>query len=498
MDKTQLLSLELTTDCNLSGQHARCPISSPERFRHVNTLRRLDDDMICFVVEQAYRKHGFRGLVAWHYYCEPLVEQERMFALMRRICQSIPESRFLLWTNGTLLPEDLEAFKEFERIVITDYGNLPSDRVSALVGQQSGVTVHRWSLDSRLDVDGPSRTDPCGRMFVEMPIDAYGNVHACCFDWQGRVPIGNVYAKSFDAIVERWQSVRHSISCKAMAENAPVVCLRCTHRHPGVAAILPPVVAAPGIVQAANDYLRDMRSDSPIYITRSNRRIAVVFVSYLKVPYGRLRDHFQWNDAIYKRSGAHVYVVTDREYNVPQYAECVVYPLESLPIVDGKPRFSLCATKNAGIDKALRDGADIVLVMDVDHTFTAGCWEWLVAVRENEARVPLYRMIRAHGDLTNSHIDQGATGVIAMTASNWRKIHWDEGCIGYGADDGIMLRDIRSAGLTMLRDVEVYHVEHPGATAEPNIPGHGRDGCYGRDEFNFDNFNENRKLHTKR
>ena len=90
----------------------------------------------------------------------------------------------------------------------------------------------------------------------------------------------------------------------------------------------------------------------------------------------------------------------------------------------------------------------------------------------------------------------------ALWAKNWERIAWDERSVGYGADDGIMLCDIRAAGLRMNRDADIYHVEHPGATFEPNKPGTGRRGCYGRDRdgdgFNFDNFEENRKLHRQK
>lgn len=495
MDKTQLLSIEITTECNLANEHARCPNRSVNRYRRLDTQRRLDDPTIVGIVRRMYREFGFRGLVAWHYYCEPLCERERMFGLMGQIGRHVPEARFLLWTNGTLFDDNLEPFKAFERIVITDYGSLNMPLVERLVDQQPGVSVHAWQLDGRLEVIGNVTTTPCGRMFAEFVIDAFGNVHLCCFDWEGRSCLGNVNYVGIDVIVERWTAIRSAISGQAMPSTAPDVCLRCIHKQPGIPALLPPIIAASEPFLAAKEYVKQIRTPRPIVQEQKKlRKVAVVFASYLKVPSRRLRDHFMWNGAIYKGSGASVYVVTEKPKRVPKYAECVVFPLDKLPKVDGKPRFSICATKNAGIQKAIADGADVVLCIDVDHAFTQSSWNHMVNVADNEASVPTYRMLPRFGERNENHLDMGATGVVAMTADNWRKVSWDERYVGYGGDDGQMLRAIKNAGLKVNRDAIIDHIEHPGATHERNEPGHGRAGCYGRDEFNFDNFDENKKI----
>ena|GEM_PF-2026172 len=526
MRLTQLLSIEITTECNLANKHTRCPVLSPDRFRHLNTVKKLDDHTIVSVVIAMYRDYGFRGMVAWHYYCEPLLEQDRILRLMAEIKTQVPEARFLLWTNGTLVPENVAPLQAFDRIVITDYGDLNPDRVQSLLAIHPGTSVHRWPLDGRLKIRGPATSLPCGRMFAEFVIDAFGNVHLCCYDWKGLASIGNVHTHSLSCLVDRWQKTRDAISGKVMTDAAPTACRQCSHKAPGIAPILPPIVASPNIVRDANDYLSRLRSSvsPPRPTTRPSppaekptaasrppipvaplpktaplhlRKIAVVFVSYLKVPTKRLREHFRWNAYWYRRSKARVYVVTEKQRRVPNYAECVVYPQELLPEVNGKKRFSICATKNAGIKKAIADGADVVVCIDVDHAFSKGCWQHLVAVGDGAAAVPCYRMIAAQGDYRDSHIDTGATGVVAMTAQNWRRIQWDERCIGYGADDGIMLNSIRKAGLRIDRDAIIDHVEHPGAVASKNVPGHGRIGCYGRDEFNFDNFLENREIYRE-
>lgn len=504
MKYTQLVSIEITTKCNLADRHARCPNTSPERYRYLDTRHTLNDDIIVSTVKELYQHHGFRGLVAWHYYCEPLIEYKRIMQLMGRIRAEVPDARFLLWTNGTLLPEEPEPLRAFERIVITDYGGINKDRLDKLQATHDGVSVHNWPLDDRLQIEGRTDNSPCARMFVEFIIDNYGNVHPCCYDWKGRGTLGNIFSEGLANIIIRWQTARDRISGREMQDNSPAVCKTCKHKSPKVAAMLPPIISSPGIVRDTQDRLKRLRLSRPEpepCVTDeevSKRKIAVVFVSYLKVPKQRLKDHFKWNRTLYKKYKAKIYVVTDKEQWVPRCAKCVVYPMDKLPVVDGKPRFSLCATKNAGVEAAIADGADVVLCVDVDHAFPTPCWKQMVAVNDHTASIPVYRMMQRHGDMEGSELDHGCTGAISMTAANWKKIRWDERCVGYGADDGLIMREIKKQGLQVVRDMVIEHIEHPGATHEKNVPGHGRVGCYGRDEFNFDNFDNNRRLHAGR
>lgn len=227
-------------------------------------------------------------------------------------------------------------------------------------------------------------------------------------------------------------------------------------------------------------------------------QIGVVFVSYLKVPEQRLQDHFRWNASLYESYGEHlrVYVVSDVEHDLPPYAETVVFPIERLPII-GRRRFSLTMTKNAGNDVALADGAEIVICTDVDICFWPDSFDTMARVDETCAAIPVYRMAPSYEQRDQGGFDHGCTGTIAMTAANWKRLRYDERCVGYGADDGIMLRDICRAGLTVLRSTVVSHIAHVQGDGK-RTPGSGAATCWGRDDgFNFDNFHENRKLHNR-
>ena len=232
--------------------------------------------------------------------------------------------------------------------------------------------------------------------------------------------------------------------------------------------------------------------------------IAVVFASYLEVPESRLREHFQWNAQIYVAIAKQtlgdrflVYVVTDRLLPMPTFAECVVIPVEDMPVVDGKSRFSLAMAKNTGIEHAVRDGLDVVISTDVDIGFNWKSFCLSIGVNHDIATIPQYHMLPSWVHDGETRIDTGCTGTVSMTAYNWRRIRYNEKCVGYGAEDGILLREIERHGIRVNRDCIVSHVAHvPGDGAR--TPGSGSGTCWGRESgFNFDNFAANRKHHEK-
>lgn len=501
MNKTQLVSLEITTACNLGERHHKCPNRSPERYRSVNTSRPLTDELITDTVVRLHRDFGFRGLVGWHYYCEPLEEEKRCIWLMAAIRQQIPEARFLLWTNGTLLHTPLTTYDVFDGIVVTDYGHCHRRLMKQLEVAHKQAVIVNWPLDGRLNIEGVETNVPCTRPFCEMPIDYYGNIHACCYDWRGRVPLGNLWSQPLESIVSRWQSFRDKLLGPLMSRDAPQVCRTC--RPPGrprprrsaptVTRILPGCVFAPDAAEAAEVYVRQKREERK---SCRPERIAVVFVSYLKVPESRLREHFRWNGPMYEKLKARVYVVTEREHQLPSYAECVIFPESELPRRQGRRVFSLCKTKNAGIRKALADGAEVIVCMDVDTLVPAHAWDYLLSVTNDDAKVPMVALVPKTLKRVGAKLDKQMTNTVAMTSRNWHRVQYHEGCVGYGADDGIIHTTIAKHGLMIDRGCEVWHIDHPDEDGAVNVPGRGRGACYGRaDGFNPDNFPANKRIH---
>lgn len=487
MHLTQILTFELSQECNLGEKHTRCPNRHPDRYSHLPRPARLDDDAIFYVALEMHRRYGFRGLVAWHYYNEPLCEKERMFGLMRQLQAIVPSMRFLLWTNGTLLPLNQQDLDRFEWIVLTDYGQCPSYVIESVIQSHPRVVIGRWPLDGRLDVRGPERLQPCARMFTEFIIDNWGNVHLCCYDWRGLGSPGNVYVDALGTLVKRWQKIRKSMSGACMTSESPEVCRTCRVRNPDVPALLRPKVFTPDVVFDAESYVSDQRMR-----TRA-RKVGVVFVHYA-IPEKRLAEHFEWNDTLYRVGQATVYVVADRPYDVPEYAHCVIVPIEELPELGGKPCFSLSLTKNRGIEAALADGCTTVIVTDTDIAFSGSAWWQMVEAGPTEVVTPVYRMARTNEerDPTNRP-DYGMTGTLAMTAENWRRVRFNESCVGYGAEDGVILDVIKQYSLSQLRDRHVWHIAHDPEKHLLRVPGHGSADCWNRETLNPDNFEANRR-----
>lgn len=478
---TELVSLEIGTVCNLGKVHGGCPNLHPDRTRGIDTSRRLDDATILRVLRALYGEYGFAGFVAFHYYNEPMLDLDRLFALADDIRRHVSQSRLLLWTNGTRIPADCSRMGVFEQIYITDYtaDGHPPRNLDALRATRNEANLHVWpgALDQRLTAASHSY-QPCVRMFTEIAIDAWGYVHPCCYAWRGMDAIGNIFDEPLSDIVRHWRMARRLTAGTRMEPGCPPICVHCgmrTSRH---------TYFDPEIAQRARHYAEDIRT-IPL-----ERKPGVCFVHY-EIPERRLREHFQWNDRLYRDAEAQVYITTDREYEVPDYAHCLIYP-------KGMPVFSLAATKNHAIRAAILDGCNPILSTDTDIALPGSTWGQFCRLGVNgtgSATIPTYRMVRSHADRdADAPADHGATGVVGMTADAWQRCPYDERFIGYGAEDGQLRLAIARAGIREIRNEYVWHIAHNPDAAQVNIPGHGRSDAWNRDTINPDNFVENRKL----
>ena len=107
MNLTQFLIFEICEQCHRGHEHTWCPNRHPERFARSAGRRPVTDDQIVAIVREAYGRHGFRGLVGWHYYNEPLCAWWRLRPLLARLQREVPGFASVLWTNGDQLPTDL-------------------------------------------------------------------------------------------------------------------------------------------------------------------------------------------------------------------------------------------------------------------------------------------------------------------------------------------------------------------------------------------------------
>jgi len=211
MNRQQLLVFEISDQCNLAATHAaHCPISEIRR----PPGRPLSDDEILECVRTAYREMGFRGLIAWHWYCEPMLQWDRLRSLMAKIKTQVPEAGFLLWTNGTILPDNLKDLSIFSKIVVTAYREHDWNSMRRIAGLN--VLTAGVAFDARLS---PPAGDSafCLRPFVELVVDYQGNGRLCCVDWKrpargGDEDLGNVQQASFREVAGRFLRLRDQIA----------------------------------------------------------------------------------------------------------------------------------------------------------------------------------------------------------------------------------------------------------------------------------------------
>lgn len=229
MNQTMLLTFEACVECNLADIHPQCPNRHPERWSSVDTSTPLSDEKIVEIAVEAYTKLGFHGMIAWHYYNEPLVARNRIIKLSKEIRRIVPESRFLLWTNGELIQSDDTELGIFETINISNYFGKDFGFVNKLA-PYSYVCDFDAKLDGRLNIQGEESDNPCFKMFNEIIFDFYGNVRICCMDWKGNVRIGNINTYPLEILVERFNEVRNQI-VPVMKPTAPLTCRRCNMRQ---------------------------------------------------------------------------------------------------------------------------------------------------------------------------------------------------------------------------------------------------------------------------
>lgn len=276
MALTQILEFELGTGCNLGPVHPECPNLHPARYGTLDVSTELSDEVIVACALQAYQELSFTGLIGWIYYNEPLLQAQRMFALMGLIKAQVPQARFILWTNGMYIPEECDQYSQFEQIVISGYNDQSRRGLGYL--DAKGIDA-MWCdnprLDNRLQQITPAiASQPCLRPFVEFIIDAYGNHHWCCYDWQGQGSLGNVLTTDFADLAYAWRRQLPSIVGTTMSDQAPEFCRQCGHRWDSIQ------VHDQAIAENAKQFHIDLRSQRSVPQTRADGRVFLGIPTY--------------------------------------------------------------------------------------------------------------------------------------------------------------------------------------------------------------------------
>lgn len=226
LSETSLLSFEVTKFCNMMKEHDKCPVNCRE---YKNRDFHLDEKSIVNTIKEAI-KMGFSGLVAFHYYNEPLLEKE----LILRIINQVPEARYLLWTNALLLNRKVEEndfLLKFSKVNITCYNVEDMPFFTDLSNYYGNIEIFDWELDDRLEIYEKDKDNnlSCKRPLFEIPIDYHGNIHLCCMDWKNEYQIGNIFIDSFTNIIKgkKYQNLLKECQGRRFSENCPVICKKC-------------------------------------------------------------------------------------------------------------------------------------------------------------------------------------------------------------------------------------------------------------------------------
>jgi hypothetical protein len=214
------LSFEINRECPNAFKHAgKCPIAHPERYAYSCSLLELTDEVILDLYAFCLR-NGFRGIVMWHMYNEPVLVINRIRMLMDIMVQIVPNQAFQLTTS---IPGD---YSDFAIVKFSDY-------------------EHGAELDNRVataeGVGKPYSQMPksgaCGRgLGWEIPIDNFGNWCLCCNDWRCEGSFGSIMTHNWDELLERYYSLREHIRWNdEKTYNAlPRMCRACLDKNPSL------------------------------------------------------------------------------------------------------------------------------------------------------------------------------------------------------------------------------------------------------------------------
>jgi len=219
---TRYLTFEISHTCDLAASHPWCPVSHPDRYKFGDRIYNLNDRIILDFYRWCKFTHGFRGIILWHQYNEPIHQLPRIRNLMAEMKRIDPHQPFQLTTNSR---PDVEGF---DIVHFTDYSNpntLHDDRILNADGE--GLPYS----DLRL------RQGMCHRgLQWEIPIDNHGNWCLCCADWRCEQSVGNIFTDNWEMLYARFDERSRSIrwSDEQTYNSLPRLCRACLHVTPNL------------------------------------------------------------------------------------------------------------------------------------------------------------------------------------------------------------------------------------------------------------------------
>jgi radical SAM protein with 4Fe4S-binding SPASM domain len=223
------IEIEISTRCNL-----RCP------FCPVSKVERKPAELPLAIIEKIVNELseiGYDGVFSPHFYNEPLLDA-RLDAILEMVKRVLPRVTTLLFTNFTLMTP--ERYRELlphvdEFVVSVDEPVIQKsvDRVMPLLSEEErsktrvrylseGAMSNRLGLVQKKELVCRRKTCRLGCDYFV--VDAYGGVHLCCNDFEGRAVFGNVHN---EGVMEIWNKKEFRNARKKALKARHHLCRNC-------------------------------------------------------------------------------------------------------------------------------------------------------------------------------------------------------------------------------------------------------------------------------
>lgn len=235
-EDTRSVAFELSNLCNLAWAHHLCPLNaqavSPFAVRAPTILPAdIVEDSITILAA-----HGWKGIVEFHQYNEPLMDP-RLFVFVERARRILPDNPIEIVTNGYYLSVQLVYELKAQGVTklhVSLYGS-DEERKARAEWIESAIapvlpTALGWHrLDDRLGIYERPETgcrQPCGAPVRNIVVTCQGHVSLCCFDWKRTVTFGDLRHVLLDEILAS-REVRETTQRLSTGARPFDVCRRC-------------------------------------------------------------------------------------------------------------------------------------------------------------------------------------------------------------------------------------------------------------------------------
>ena len=217
------VTFETSTYCNYAKIHPKCPAHDEKSVRNISSS-------VVIKVLNYFGSKNFSGIFAWHQYNEPLVDP-RLFGFIMMAKQKCPNSKILVWTNGSNLDQTLVT--ELEKIgvtnlIVTSY--FDKEKLESFTADKMTYQVFPvgWvDVTDVYDRQEHNISAPCYAPLTDLTITVDGKIGLCCRDFDRR----NVFADLNTASVEEAlvnSKLLETYQQLSSGQRCLDICKRCT------------------------------------------------------------------------------------------------------------------------------------------------------------------------------------------------------------------------------------------------------------------------------